>query len=566
MKLFDFFKRKPKTYTIKPTVLVVLDGWGVAPDSSGNAISRSQLPHWHSLWDTYPHGELIAAGESVGLPANEVGNTEVGHLTLGAGRVVDQDVQRINKAIENGSFFDNASFLGAINHAKTHNSKLHLLGLVGSGNVHASLTHLYALLDLCNQNQFYHVFIHAFTDGRDSAPQEALSLISRLEEKLRGGEKGQRLGTIATVSGRYYALDRDKRWDRTEKTYRALVEGVGPSVSSVREAIEKIYQEGKSDEFVVPSIITQNGKPIVTIDDNDAVIFFNFRIDRPRQLTMAFTLPDFEKLRSFEFGYSPEQKKVEGTVSFEAPFVRNKIPKNLFFVTMTQYQKTLPVSAIAFDEMVVPNPLPVILAENKHAQLRLTESEKERFVTYYFSGLREDTLPGEEVVIIPSPRVPTYDKKPDMSTKDVIKAFSKEIEKDQFHFVIINFPNPDIVAHTGNLPAAIKACETVDWALGELIRMVITERGGNLIITADHGNVEEMLTYNKNTFFFTTDEGRRNTDHSNNPVPLIVASPSLQGQVRTLPKGTLADVAPTILSLMGLPIPKEMTGKDLLQT
>ena len=546
---------------IKPLVLLVLDGWGIAPPSEGNAITQAKTPNINSLLTNYPNGQLIASGESVGLPANEVGNTEVGHLTLGAGRVIYQDLKRINIEIEEGAFFENKAFLAAINHRKRFNSKLHVMGLVGTGNVHSSIEHFYALTKLCQKYEVENVKFHLFTDGRDTPPQEAEEEITKIENYL----KETKTGEIASISGRYYAMDRERRWDRTEKAYKALVLGRGNTAKSAGEAIRASYQKELSDEFIEPTvIIKENNIPVGPIQDGDAIIFFNFRVDRVGQLTMAFVLADFEKLTSFEFGYAPGTEIEEGKSTFAKTFIRESWPKNLFYVTMTEYHKKLPVSAIAYGPIVVNNSLSDVISRSNMRQMHMSESEKERFVTYYFDGMREGRVPGEDIVIVPSPKVSTYDKRPEMSVFKLTDAFRNELAKDIYHFYVINFANPDMVAHTGNLKASIMAVEATDKAVGKIEEM-LKEVNGNLIITADHGNAEELITFPSSTFFFTSSQGEVNTDHSNNPVPVIFVQQGMEGKRINISQGALSDVAPTVLNLMGLTVPNSMGGKNLLE-
>jgi len=560
MGIFDLFKKEEVSSApvgVAPTVLVILDGWGIAPPSLGNAITQAKKPNYDQIIATFPHGELEASGEAVGLPANEVGNTEVGHLNMGAGRLMLQDLKRIGKAISTGTFFENRALVAAVDWAKTNSSKLHIMGLVGSGHVHSSIDHFFALMELCKRSAITNVYFHLFTDGRDSPPKEGISLIAKIEAKIK--ELG--VGIIATVSGRYYAMDRDKRWERTRLAYEAIVVGRGVVANSATEAVQNSYNQNKTDEFVVPTIVNKNGM----VGDNDAVIFFNYRIDRPRQLTMAFNIADFEKLKSFEFGIDPERGgRSEGAVEFGATFQRSKVAKNLFFVTMTEYDKNIKVSGIAYPPEVVKNSLAEVVSAAKLNQLRISESEKERFVSYYFDGLHEGKLPQEDAIVIPSPKVATYDKKPEMSVFDITNEFKNQVSRGVYSFIVMNLANPDMVAHTGNLKASIKAVEAADKALGEIFEVVMAA-GGNLVITADHGNAEELITYPSSAFFFTTEAGEVNTDHSNSPVPLIIANKALQGKIQALPKGSLADVGPTILRLMNLVVPPEMTGRNLME-
>jgi 2,3-bisphosphoglycerate-independent phosphoglycerate mutase len=565
--VFDIFKKREKTdlathieNSIKPVVLISLDGYGVAPPSEGNAIYLAKKPNIDFLQNNFLYGELIASGESVGLPAGEVGNSEVGHLTMGIGTVLFQSLKRISAAIEDSSFYENPAFISAFEHIRKNNSKLHIMGLVGSGAVHSSVHHLFALMEFCRRVGARNVYYHLFTDGRDAPPTDGINVITKIDEKIHDLKFGQ----IATISGRYYAMDRDKRWERTKLVYNAMVLGQGIYANSAVEAVRKSYADGKTDEFIEPTVILKNDKPVSTIDNNDAAIFFNFRVDRPRQLTMSFVMPDFEKLDHFYLGEDPEHKSKEESVVSGKTFKREKLPENLFFVTMTQYQKELPVSAIAFPPLKAKTSLPKILSDAGLKHLHLTESEKERMVTIYFDGLRDERLPGEDVIIVPSPRVATYDKKPEMNVYGIVEEFKKQINRNYYHFYIMNFANPDMVAHSGNVKATVKAIEHVDKVLGEVYKEVL-KKDGTLFITADHGNAEEMLTFPSSSYFFTTREGDVNTDHSSNPVPLFIVSNKFYKSSRKLPKGTLSDIAPTILSLMGFQIPQEMTGRDLLE-
>lgn len=556
---------------IKPFVLLSIDGWGVAPASQGNAIHLAKTPNMDKYIKTYPYGELIAAGESVGLPANEAGNSEVGHLLMGVGRVVYQSLPRIHMAIEDGSFYDNKAFLAALDHVRNNNSKLHLMGLISSGAVHSSIDHLWAFLEFCRRNKIQKVALHLFTDGRDAPPDDGIKVITEVQERL----DEIRLGHISTVSGRYFAMDRDGRWDRTKKAYDAIVLGKGVQAKSAVDAVKQAYANGQTDEFIEPTVIIQDNmttrlgphtaKVAGTVDDNDSVIFFNFRIDRPRQLSMAFCLQNFESLKTVDFGYVPHETRRDKEDKKEKAgptFKREKWPKNIFFVTMTEYQKSLPVSAVAYPPFVLENSLPEVLSKSGYKHVHLAESEKERMVTFYFNGMKDEKFEGEEDVIIPSPSVGTYDKKPEMSVYKIAKRFRKLLSKDKYHFFIINYANPDMVAHSGNMQATIKACEHVDKAVAELVDATLA-KDGTVFITADHGNAEDLLTFPSTSYFITSSEGEMNTEHSNNPVPLIVIDRKLQGNTTKLPKGTLADIAPSMLAMMGIPAPKEMTGRNL---
>ena len=532
--------------TMSPLVLIILDGWGIAAPGPGNAIALSQIPNFTKFWNSFPHTQLAASGEAVGLPPHENGNTETGHLNLGAGHIVYQNLPRINSSIADGNFFNNQAFLSAINHVTTHSGRLHLMGLVGLGTVHSSLDHIFALLRLAANWKLPTVYLHLFTDGRDSPPNSALTFIDQVQHYCYG----LGLGQIASITGRYYAMDRDHRWDRTERAYVALTQGSHLTAPDAPMAVTKAYQRQETDEFIQPTTIISDG----IIRDNDAVIFFNYRIDRPRQLTKAFVLPDFATSAAKSLAFDPYAVKYFKShlkqAPVLAPFRRQKLLANLFFVTMTEYEHGLPV-AVAFPPQVIANPLGRVLSEANLRQLRVTETEKERFVTYYFNGQREQPFPGEDRLIIPSPPVATYDLKPEMAAAAVMQAVSGHLM--DYQVLIVNFPNPDMVAHTGNLTATIKACEAVDQYLGQIADRVLS-LNGSVFITADHGNAEELINLRT---------GAVDTEHSSNPVPFILASRAVSVP-QTLPGGILADVAPTILKLLHLPQPSEMTGRPLL--
>ncbi len=538
-------------------VLVILDGWGIAPKGPGNARSLAKTPNFDKFLLSYPNTELSASGKVVGLPGDEPGNTETGHVNLGAGRIVYQDLARINMSIAEGTFFNNEVLLGAIDHAKKKKSNLHLMGLVGAGGVHSNIDHLFALIQLCTRNNFNRIFLHLFTDGRDSPPTSSSIFVSKIKEVL----KREKAGQIASIMGRYWAMDRDRRWERTEKAYLALTKGEGVLVTSAEEAIKKSYDSGKTDEFILPSIIVNDKKkPIATINDQDSVIFYNFRIDRPRQLTKAFVAKDFSKDID-RWDFDPYAIKYEKKHSANKPsgktFKRGKPLNDLYFVMMTEYGKPL-VSAgakEAFPPEMVVKPLGNLIAASNMKQLRVAESEKSRFVTYYFNGQTTTPFPGEDRTIIPSPKVPTYDQKPEMSAEEITKTVIKNIESRAYSFILINFANPDMLAHTGNIGPAVKAIEFVDQALGKIANTVLTYQG-TLLVTADHGNAEEMINLKT---------GAIDTEHSMNNVPFLVISNAFMGKSQKLQSGILADVAPTIVSLLGLEIPAEMTGRDLLK-
>lgn len=544
----------------KHVILLILDGWGVAQPGPGNAISLSKTTNFNRLWASCPHTQLKASGEAVGLPRDEAGNTETGHLNLGAGKIVYQDLERINMSIADGTFFENIEIKNAIEHAKSNNSSIHLIGLLGAGGVHSNIDHLFALIRFLKNQNITNVFIHVITDGRDSPPTSSVTYVSRLRDEL----KREGIGEIVSVMGRYWAMDRDRRWDRTEKAYVALTEGRGLLVKTPEEAINLSYQEGKTDEFVEPSIImNQDGKAKKLISDNDSVIFFNFRIDRPRQLTSAFIVNDFRD-ESLFLDFDPYLEKYEKThipskvTNYQSVFKRNKLLKNLYFVTMTEYSRSLVEAGIhvAFPPEKLQNPLGRVISDAGLRQLRISESEKERFVTYYFNGQREDPFPGEERIIVPSPNVTTYDQKPEMSVNEITEKLIDRIkDTNEYAFILVNFANADMVGHTGNIGPTVLACETIDFCLGKIANFILAF-GGYLIITADHGNAEEMINLRS---------GQIDTEHSTNPVPFLVVSKELLGKSQTIQSGILADLAPTILSLLNIPIPTSMTGRNLLE-
>ncbi len=540
---------------MKPVVLIILDGWGLAPPGPGNAIRLAKLPNFQRLWNSYPHAELSASGESVGLPQGEDGNTETGHINLGAGRVVYQDLPRINMAVSDGSFAQNEAFLGAVNYVNSHSSRLHIMGVVSDAGVHASRNHLYALLTLLSRMTTKPpVLLHLFTDGRDAPPKSAARFVSEVETFV----EMNKVGSIATIIGRYYAMDRDRRWERTKRAYQALTEVSGTlTARDSKAAIEQAYRKGQTDEFIEPTILLDSlGKPLPRISNHDSVIFINFRIDRPRQLTRAFVLADFES-QGASYSYDPYSvkyyhKHVVEPDTRQKPFKRHIVLPNLFFVTMTEYERHLPCT-VAFPPQLVLNPLGKVYADNRHRQLRASESEKERFVGYYFNGLREDPFPGEDHIIIPSPKVATYDLAPEMSSFELTQHLVDRLGARVYSFILVNFANPDMVGHTGNIAAAIRACEVTDQHLGTIVPAVLAI-GGTCIITADHGNVEEMLG----------PDGSMDTEHSTFAVPFLFINRMFESRPMILPRGTLADVAPTVLSFQKLPIPQEMTGTNLL--
>jgi 2,3-bisphosphoglycerate-independent phosphoglycerate mutase len=536
----------------KPTVLMVLDGWGVGPNNAGNAIAQANTPNMDKYWLSFPHTQLAASGEAVGLPHGEDGNTETGHLNLGAGSIVYQDLPRINMAIADGSFNNTVAFQTAFAHLAQYKSNLHIMGLIGAGGVHSNIEHLYALLNLCKINNIQNVYIHGFTDGRDSPPTSGINYVNQIQEKC----KTLGVGKIATLMGRYYAMDRDKRWERIEKAYDALVVGSDNCTTDPIAAMQAQYDQNITDEFIEPiSICDADGQHRI-IQDNDAVIFFNYRIDRPRELTRAFVMPDFEAGITQE-GFDPYSIKYEKTHLKQgkggATFQRKKILKNLFFITMTRYEDGVPAE-VAFPPQFVKNPLGKIFASQGLRQLRMAETEKEKFVTYYMNGQVDTMYPGETRAILPSKGAKSYDQIPEMSAREITIELLDRIRKDEADVIMCNFANADMVAHTGNLQATIKACEVLDECIGQIVKEVAA-KGGVVIITADHGNAEELIN---------NETGEVDTEHSTYPVPLIIIGKQFMNQPVMLPSGILADVAPTMLSVMGIPKPETMTGRDLV--
>lgn len=540
---------------LRPIVLIILDGWGLAPPGPGNAISQASTPNMRMIGAGFPHTQLLASGEAVGLPHGEDGNTETGHLNIGAGQIVYQDLPRIDMAVADGSFFENPALVNAMRHVLSRRSKLHLLGLVGSGGVHSSIKHLFALMRMAKAQNLDNLILHLITDGRDSPPASALTFVSQIKQHI--DQLG--IGKIGSVMGRYYAMDRDHRFSRTEKAYYCLTRDGGPTAKSAEEAVKNSYATGKTDEFIEPTtIVGEDGRPAGPVESGDAVIFFNFRIDRPRQLTKAFVVPDFKKQAVREefdpYAVKYYQKHLPGPRrDEEQPFDRGEIIKDLYFVTMTRYEVNLPVD-VAFPPQFVQMPLGRVISERGLRQLRLAETEKERFVTYYFNGQREDPFPQEDRLMIPSPAVATYDLKPEMSTPQLSHALTESLAKGRYDFIAVNVACPDMVAHTGNLAATIKACEAADAFVGEAVKQTLP-LGGAVVVTADHGNAEELI--NPLT-------GGPDTEHSVFPVPFAVVGKQWRGKPLQLQLGVLSDVAPTILKLMEIEKPLSMAGKSLI--
>ena len=504
----------------KKVILVIMDGWGLGKVPSSDAIQHSNVPFVSSLYKRFPNTTLITCGEAVGLPEGQMGNSEVGHLNLGAGRIVYQELERINVAIRNGSFALNPVLLQSIRHAKANNKPLHLLGLVSNGGVHSHINHLKALLDMCKAEGLKQVFIHAFTDGRDTDPKSGMSFIKELQQHVN-----ITTGQIATVSGRYYAMDRDKRWERIKFAYDALVNGIGQTAPDAITAVDQSYRLNTTDEFIKPTVITNSaGEPLARIKDGDVAICFNFRTDRCREISMVLTQVDMP---------DHNMKKL-----------------SLNYTTLTEYDQTFKDVHIAFDSDNLNHTIGQIMAENGIKQIRIAETEKYPHVTFFFSGGREVPFDGEQRILIPSPKVATYDLKPSMSAYEVTDAIVKEIEAESAGFICLNYANADMVGHTGIWQAAIEAVETVDKCVERVVTAGLAH-GYTIFLTADHGNADYMIN----------EDGTPNTAHTLNPVPLFIIDKDFKGPIK---QGKLGDIAPTILTLMQLPIPPEMTGEVLI--
>lgn len=524
-----------------PLVLLILDGWGIAAPGAGNAIAQAATPQMDSLMQDYPTIPLHAAGEMVGLPWEEKGNSEVGHLNIGSGKIVYQSLPRINQAIQNGAFQQNQILLQAIQTVKSNGGRLHLIGLVSDGGIHSSEEHLFALLDMCREHDMKeNVFVHAMLDGRDTNRNAALQGIAKLETAMQEKE----VGRIASLAGRFWAMDRDNRWDRTEAAYNAMRSGKAEKkYDSPLKAIEQSYINRVFDEEFEPTVITDaDGNPLATIEEDDAVIFFNFRSDRARQLTKAFVLDEFAK---FERG--------------------PKVP-NLFFVTMTEYEEGLPVE-VAFQQEDVSASVAQVISDAGMKQLHVAETEKYAHVTFFFNGGREEPLPHEDRILVPSPRVKSYDEQPEMSATDIGDRIIEALSEEDYQFIVANFANADMVGHTGNLEATKKSVEVVDTQMGRIVEAVLN-KGGQVIITADHGNAEKMIDPHS---------GEMMKEHTTNPVPCIMISAALKERrhlfppvengdlSRLQPFGVLSDVGPTVLSLLGIERPEGMSGKPLVE-
>ncbi len=507
----------------QPLALLILDGWGLRSDCHANAVCQARTPRLDALAASYPSTRLTPSGLSVGLPEGQMGNSEVGHLNIGAGRVVYQDLTRISKSIADGDFFANPVLRDAMARIREANGRMHLLGLLSDGGVHSHNTHLYALVEMARREGVGEVFIHAFTDGRDTPPMGGGGYLAELEAEL------SRLGTgrVATVIGRYYAMDRDNRWERVEQAWRAMVLGKGQPADSSAAAIAAAYAAGETDEFVKPQVVQHNGQPVGLVRDADGLIFFNFRADRARELTRTFIQPDF------------------------TAFSRPQVPELSTFVCLTEYDETFALP-VAFPSESYPDLLGEVISRAGLKQLRIAETEKYAHVTFFFNGGEETPFPGEDRVLIPSPKdVATYDQKPAMSAVEVTDEAVRRVASGEYALIVLNFANPDMVGHTGILPAAVTAMETVDSCVGRVVDAVLAA-GGIALITADHGNCEQM----------DDGAGSPHTAHTANPVPLILVDPQRPGT--RLREGILADIAPTILALLGLPQPATMTGRSLL--
>jgi 2,3-bisphosphoglycerate-independent phosphoglycerate mutase len=504
----------------RKVILLIMDGWGLGKVKSSDAIQNANTPFVSSLYAKYPNTTLTTCGEAVGLPEGQMGNSEVGHLNLGAGRIVYQELQRINVAIREGEFAKNKTLLASINYAKENNKPLHLLGLVSNGGVHSHINHLKAILTLCQQQGLQNVFVHAFTDGRDCDPKSGLGFIKELQEHI-----DKTVGKIATVSGRYFAMDRDNRWERVKLAYDAMVNGVGEKADNAIEAIEKSYKENITDEFIKPTVIVDDkNNPTTTIKDGDAVICFNFRTDRCREITKALTQLDFPQY--------------------------NMHTLQLHYTTMTEFDATFKNVHVIFETDNLNNTLGQVIEANGLKQIRIAETEKYPHVTFFFSGGREKPFEGESRIMAPSPKVATYDLQPEMSAIEITNAIVPEIEKEEASFICLNYANADMVGHTGVWQAVIKAVETVDKCVERVVTAAL-QHGYTVFLTADHGNADYMIN----------EDGTPNTAHTLNLVPFFIIDKDWKGKIK---QGKLGDLAPTILQMMELPVPAEMTGEVLI--
>ncbi|MCI9084776.1 MAG: 2,3-bisphosphoglycerate-independent phosphoglycerate mutase [Bacilli bacterium] len=499
---------------MKPLLLCILDGVGIKENNYGNAVNTANMPNFNMLLNEYPNSLLEASGPQVGLPNNQMGNSEVGHSNIGAGRIVFQPLERIKNSINDKSLFKNKEILSIINHVKENNAKLHIMGLVSDGGIHSHISHLFALIDICKQNEITNLYIHAFTDGRDTLPNVSLKYLEQLQEKLNITKTGK----IGTISGRYYSMDRDNRWDRVEKSYLAITQAIGEKANDYKDAISQNYKKGIMDEFIIPTVIDKQSK----IENNDGIIVFNFRPDRLRELNMAITNPNFKEFKTKEL-------------------------ENIKLLTMMPVSEDV-ICTNAFEEEHLENTLGEYISRLNLNQLRIAETEKYAHVTYFFDGGEEKKLNNCQRILIPSPKVSTYDKKPEMSANEITDVLLKEIDKNIHDIIILNFANGDMVGHTGDFNATIKALETVDNCLGKIYQKIIS-KNGMMVVTADHGNSDTMIDENGNII----------TSHSLAKVPLIITNKNIK-----LKDGKLADIAPTILYLLNIEKPNEMTGNNLI--
>ncbi len=506
----------------KTTMLMILDGFGINENEEGNPVKMANIPNINEIMKQYPNTIIHTSGLDVGLPEGQMGNSEVGHTNIGAGRIIYQELTRITKSIEDGDFFSNQELVAAIDNCKKNNSKLHILGLLSDGGIHSHIRHLVAILELAKRKDFEDVYVHCFLDGRDTPPASADTYITFLEEKMK--EKG--IGKIATIAGRFYAMDRDKRWQRVEKAYNAIVKGEGEKYNSASAAIENSYQKETFDEFVVPSVICKNDEPVAKIEENDSVIFFNYRPDRAREITRAIVDPEFSE--------------------FERDYLKTH------FVTFTNYDETLlPYVNVVFKKEEIKNTFGEYLSKKGLTQLRIAETEKYAHVTFFFNGGEEKQYEGEDRILIPSPKVETYDMKPEMSALEVTEKAVEAINSRKYDAIILNFANPDMLGHTGSIDATVKALESLDSCVKQVVD-AIEANEGTVLITADHGNAEQMIDYKT---------GEPHTAHTTNPVPLVVVG---RDNIK-LKEGRLADLIPTMLELMNLEKPEEMTGESLIE-
>lgn len=507
----------------KLTMLMILDGFGINEKQEGNAVKLANIPNLNEILSKNPNTIIHTSGLQVGLPEGQMGNSEVGHTNIGAGRIVYQDLAKITKSIEDGDFFSIPEFVKAIENCKSNNSKLHIMGLLSDGGVHSHNRHLYGLLELAKRKDFENVYVHCFMDGRDTPPASGEAYLTELEEKMK--EKG--VGQIATISGRFYSMDRDKRWERVSQAYNALVNGEGEKATSVISAIEESYQKEVFDEFVKPTVITnKNGDPIAKIENGDSVIFFNFRPDRAREITRSIVDNEFDRFETKEL--------------------------KTYFVCMTPYDETMPNVEIAFRKEEIKNTFGEYISKIGLKQLRIAETEKYAHVTFFFNGGEEKQYEGEDRILVPSPKVETYDLKPEMSAHEVCDKVVEAIKSEKYDCIILNFANPDMVGHTGSIEAAAKALESIDECVIKVVDAV-NQVNGVLLITADHGNCEQMIDYKT---------GEPHTAHTTNPVPLTIVGLPANKKIK---EGCLADLAPTMLDIMGLEKPEEMTGSSLLE-